>query len=269
MSDVTRTNTPDTEDNITLKKSTYKKLLGGLVIVLGIAAFASGYSIATFTYDDSITKEELKEILADIKSQPQPNIIQAPTQPPPIQQISLDDDPWIGNADASIIVVEFSDFQCPFCSRFFHDTMSQIKQDYVESGKVKFVFRDLPLESIHPNAMPAHIAAECADSQNKFWDYHDLLFERQVEWQRLANTEINQKLIAYANELGLDSPKFTSCLSDQSVQDEVRKDAMDAAKYGASGTPTFFIGNQKDGFTKLVGAQPFGSFQVLIDKKLN
>jgi protein-disulfide isomerase len=241
-----------------------------LVIAIAAATFFGGYFVGVMqSTQDNDVSEKLDQIITKIDSQKQPTqVIQQKPQPTIIQQISLDDDPWIGNKDAKIIIVEFSDFQCPFCSRFFHDTMSQIKQDYVESGKVKFVYRDLPLESIHPNALSAHIAAECADSQNNFWDYHDVLFERQAEWQRLANTEINSKLLAYADELRLDNSKFTSCMSDQSVVDEIRKDILDATTYGATGTPTFFIGNEKDGFVKLVGAQPYSSFQVTIDKKL-
>jgi protein-disulfide isomerase len=258
-------------DDLSTKKPSSGNMIKVVVIAIAVSGFLGGYIAGTMqnpnTQDNNVS-EKLDQIISKI-DKVQPQVIQQPNpQPTIIQQISLDDDPWIGNKDAQITIVEFSDFQCPFCSRFFHDTLSQIKQNYVESGKVKFVFRDLPLESIHPNALSAHVAAECADAQNKFWDYHDVLFERQAEWQRLANTEINSKLISYADELGLDNSKFASCMSDQSVLDEVRKDTMDAAKYGATGTPTFFIGNEKDGFTKLVGAQPFGSFQVTIDQKL-
>lgn len=241
-----------------------------LVIAISTATFFGGYFVGTMqSTQNNTVSEKLDQIITKIDSQKTPTqAIQPTPQPAIIQQVSLDDDPSIGNNDAQITIVEFSDFQCPFCSRFFHDTMSQIKQDYVDSGKVKFVFRDLPLESIHPNALSAHIAAECADEQGKFWDYHDVLFERQAEWQRLANTDINPKLVSYSDELGLDNSKFTSCILDQSVADEVKKDVMDAAKYGATGTPTFFIGNEEDGFTKLVGAQPYSAFVNVIDSKM-
>lgn len=94
-----------------------------------------------------------------------------------------------GNPDASVTIVEFSDFQCPFCAKFHETTLDQIEQDYVSTGKVNFVYRDFPVQSTHPNAIPAALASECADDQGKFWDMYDKIFENQRDWQDLQITQ--------------------------------------------------------------------------------
>jgi len=260
------------DEKITVKKSTYNNMLKGLIAAIAIAAFFGGLSIGTYDKSDSgLSGEELKDILSEIEittTAPQP--VQQPTQPsaPQIVNVSLDDDPFKGNANAPVTVIEFSDFQCPFCSRFFTQTLPLLEENYIDTGKIKFVYRDFPLDSIHPNARPAHIAAECADEQGKFWEYHDILFDKQVEWQRLSSSDLQSTLTLYATDLELQSASFETCLKSQKIADEVNKDSLDAARYGATGTPAFFIGNEKDGFVKLTGAQPYQSFQAVIDAQL-
>jgi len=260
------------EEKITVNKSTYNNMLKGLIAAVAIAAFVGGYSVGTFDNSDSgISGEELKEILSEIKINtiaPQP--AQQPGQPsaPQIIQVSIDDDPFKGNENAPVTIIEFSDFQCPFCLRFYEQTLPAIIENYVDTGKVKFVYRDLPLDSIHPNARPVHIAAECADEQGKFWEYHDILFDKQVEWQRLSSSDLQSTLTQYGSDLGLESASFEACLESDVIADEVNKDTLDAARYGATGTPAFFIGNEKDGFIKLSGAQPYPVFQAAIDAHL-
>jgi len=261
-----------TEEKITVKKSTYNNMLKGLIAAVAIAAFVGGFTLGTFDESDSgLSGEELKEILSDIEIKTTaPLPAQQPTQPsaPQIIKVSLDDDPFKGNEDAPVTIVEFSDFQCPFCSRFYEQTLPAIMENYVDTGKVKFVYRDLPLDSLHPNARPAHIAAECADEQGKFWGYHDILFDKQSEWSRLPAADLQSTLTLYASDLGLESASFETCLESDSIADEVNKDSLDAARYGATGTPAFFIGNEKDGFIKLSGAQPYPAFQAAIDAHL-
>ncbi len=260
------------DEKITVSKSTYNNMLKGLITAVVIAAFFGGLAIGTYDKSDSgISGEELKDILSEIEiktTAPQP--VQQPTQPtaPQIVDVSLDDDPFKGNANAPVTVVEFSDFQCPFCSRFYTQTLPLLEETYIDTGKIKFVYRDLPLDALHPNARPAHIAAECADEQGEFWEYHDVLFEKQAEWQRLPSSDLQSILIQFADDLGLQTVTFESCLESQEMADEVNKDVLDATRYGASGTPTFFIGNEEDGFVKLVGAQPFSAFQLQIDNQL-
>ena len=256
-------------EKITIKKSTYNNMLKGIIAAIAIAAFVGGYSLGTLDNSESgITNEQLKDMLSQIKTAPQP--VQQPTQPgaPQIIKVSLDDDPVKGNANAPLTVVEFSDYQCPFCSKFYTETLPQLEQNYVDTGKIKFVYRDMPIDSLHPNARAAAIAAECADEKGNFWDYHNMLFEKQAEWKSLTATEIQNTLSKYATDLGLQSASFESCMNSQSIADEVNKDALDGALYGATGTPTFFIGNEKNGFAKFVGAQPYTAFQAAIDAQL-
>jgi len=261
------------EAKITIKKSTYNNLLRGIIVLIGIAAFIGGYSLGTFDNSDSgLSSEELKEIISEIEIKTTPTQpAQAPTQPtaPSVFQVSLDDDPVKGNPNAPVTVVEYSDFQCPFCSRFFQQTLPLIEENYIDTGKIKFVYKDLPLDSLHPNARAAHIAAECADEQGKFWEYHDVLFEKQPQWSNLASSELQNTLTEFATDMGLQAASFESCMQSPNIADEVNKDTLEAASYGATGTPTFFIGNEKDGFIKLVGAQPFAVFQRVIDNQLS
>ncbi len=259
------------EAKITIKKSTYNNMLIAIVAAIAIAAFFGGYSIGTFDDSDSgITGEELKEILSEIKTVPTPQPAQQPTQPsaPQIFTVSFDDEPVKGNPDAPVTVVEFSDFQCPFCSRFFEQTLPLIEENYIDTGKIKFVYKDLPLDNLHPNARSAHIAAECADEEGKFWEYHDVLFQKQAVWQRLASSDLDITLSQFAVDLGMQAASFESCMESQDIADEVNQDTLEAARYGTTGTPTFFIGTEKDGFIKMVGAQPFASFQRVIDEQL-
>ena len=271
VEDTIDNSSPNENQTITIKKSTYANMLKAVVVTIAIASFLGGYLTGSMDNSDSFSSEDIKTALADLDAkQPAPQPAQQPTQPtaPQIIQISLDDDPIMGDPDAPVTIVEFSDFQCPFCSRFFQQTLPQLEENYIDTGKVKFVYRDMPLDTLHQNARPAHIAAECADEQGGFWDYHDVLFESQAQWQRLPSSELSSTFVGYASDLKLDAASFESCLSSPEIAAEVNQDTLDARKNGATGTPTFFIGNEKDGFEKLVGAQPFSSFQLTIDNLL-
>ena len=159
----------------------------------------------------------------------------------------LDDDAVKGDEDAPVTIIEWSDFECPFCARFYRDTLPLIEEEYIKTGKVKLVFRDFPL-SFHQNAQKAAEAAECAGEQGKFWEMHDLLFEQGVEGGTVGFKQ-------YAKQLGLNTAKFNECLDSGAMASEVRKDTADGAAAGIQGTPGFLING------KLVsGAQPFSSF---------
>jgi len=266
-----KTEISENKAKITIKKSTYNNMLMAIVAAIAIAAFFGGYSIGTFDDSDSdLTGEQLKEILSEIKTAPTPQPAQQSPRPsaPQTFTVSIDGEPVKGNPDAPVTVVEFSDFQCPFCSRFFEQTLPLIEKNYIDTGKIKFVYKDLPLDNLHPNARSAHIAAECADEEGKFWEYHDVLFQKQAEWQRLTSSDLDITLSQFAVDLGMQAASFESCMESQDIADEVNQDTLEAAKYGATGTPTFFIGNEKDGFIKLVGAQPYAAFQGVIDEQL-
>ncbi|MCR4403795.1 MAG: DsbA family protein [Candidatus Acetothermia bacterium] len=175
-------------------------------------------------------------------------------------EVSVDDDPALGRPEAPVVIVEFSDFQCPYCARFAQQTFPQLKKEYIDTGKVRLVFRDFPL-SFHQNAAPTAEAAQCAHEQGRFWEYHDRLFAGQGEWSGSASA--SQIFAGYAEGLGLDGARFRECLASRRYKEEVQRDFNDGIGYGVTGTPTFFINGRK-----LVGAQPFSAFQQMIEAEL-
>ncbi|MBI4020020.1 MAG: DsbA family protein, partial [Candidatus Aenigmarchaeota archaeon] len=177
--------------------------------------------------------------------------------------VSADDDPFLGPADAKVTVIEFSDFQCPFCRRFWSQTLPEIKANYIDTGKIKFVYRDFPLDSIHPGARPAAVAAGCAEEQGKFWEYHDKIFEEENRQGQGTVQFTNDDLKRWAGEIGLNAEQFNSCLDSNKYNDEVSKDFQDGAAAGVSGTPTVFVNGRA-----IVGAQPFAAFQQAIEQAL-
>jgi protein-disulfide isomerase len=172
--------------------------------------------------------------------------------------------PGLGRPDAPVTIVEFSDYQCPFCKRFFDQTLPEVKKRYIDTGKVRYVFRDMPLP-IHPQAPKAAEAAHCAGEQDRYWAMHDALFRNQGDLSVHA-------LKRYATGLALDSEKFTECLDSGRWAGEVEKEQQAASEAGVRGTPSFVIGPSTSGDTisgrLLVGAQPFAAFQVLIESQL-
>ncbi len=165
-----------------------------------------------------------------------------------------------GDEKAKVTIVELTDYQCPFCKRYVDDTYGQIESEYIETGKVKYVLRDLPLQ-FHANAQVTAEAARCAGDQDKYWEYHDKLFLDQASWSEAVDNAVFK---TYAGQLGLDQVAFDACLDEGKYSQAVKDDLSLAQKVGATGTPTFFING-----TKLVGAQPFEAFKALIDQELN
>ncbi|MBT8172513.1 MAG: DsbA family protein [Nitrosopumilus sp.] len=254
------------KENKVMKKSTFNGLIISLIVIVGIAAFFAG-SYASVFNSNQITEKDLDDAIAKLELKILQN--QLPTkQPTPIVKISADNDPIIGNPDAPITIIEFSDFQCPFCARFHIQTLPLILEEYIEQGKVKLVFRDFPIQSIHPNALPASVAAECANEQGKFREMHDMLFDNQNQWNKLETNDVLSLFSNYASNIQLDQEIFDSCLTSGKYIEEIRKDLDDGRDYGVSGTPGFFVGNEKIGFVELKGAQPFESFKKIIDSQL-
>jgi len=193
---------------------------------------------------------------------PAPSPSPSPSPSPDARvQVSVDDDPVVGDAKAPVTIIEFSDFQCPFCERFFTQTLPGLKSKYIDTGKVKLVYRDFPL-SFHDNADEGALAAECAE--DKYFEMHDKIFEGQGDWVGLPDPKSVFK--GYANELGLDG--WESCYDSGKYKSEISKDTADGIAAGVSGTPTFFIGNDKDGYVRLVGAQPLSAFEAAIEAEL-
>jgi protein-disulfide isomerase len=247
-----------------INKSSSKGITIGIMIAIGVTAFFAGMYVTNANYisqeelDESISKLELK-MLQDRLDKNQPMV--------PVK-ISSDNDPVIGSQDAAITIIEFSDFQCPFCARFHIQTLPIIMDEYINEGKVKLVFRDFPIQSIHPNAVPASVAAECANEQEKFKEMHDILFERQKEWSNQETSGAIELFNQYAREMELKEEQFESCLTSAKYVEEIQKDLNDGRTYGITGTPGFFIGNDEIGFVELKGAQPFESFKKVIDSQL-
>mgnify|MGYP001596113076 FL=1 len=170
-------------------------------------------------------------------------------------RLAENNDIFKGNPDAPVTIVEFSDFECPFCAAFYQNTLPQIEENYIKTGKVKLVFRDFPLP-FHANAQKAAEAAECAGEQGKFWEMHNMIFDNQ-EAIEIVDLKQNGK------SFGLDIATFNDCLDLGKYADEVKKDMNDGAVAGVAGTPTFFINGEK-----VVGAQPFEVFKEVIEMKL-
>lgn len=245
-------------------------LLVGLVAAVGVAAFFAGI-YATGAGSDAVTREELRDALSRIELQMLRDGL--PTEQPgamPIQVTpSADDDPVIGDPDAPITIIEFSDFQCPFCAKFHAQTLPALISEYVDTGKAKIVYRDFPLQNIHPNAVPASLAAECANEQGRFKEMHDVLFERQGLWSDLPVPDALITFADYAAAVGgIDLDTFESCMDERKYLEEIRKDLQDGSDYGITGTPGFFVGNDSVGYAKINGAQPFESFERIIEAQL-
>ncbi|MBU0618699.1 thioredoxin domain-containing protein [Patescibacteria group bacterium] len=163
-----------------------------------------------------------------------------------------------GNLDAPVTIVEFSEYECPFCKRYVDDTYSQIMADYAD--QVRYIFRDYPL-AFHAHAKAVALAARCAGEQDAYWDYHDVLFAKRDDWAELES--VDTRVIDFAQELGLDEDQFSDCYSSQKYQQAVDDDFALGQQMGVSGTPTFFINGKK-----LVGAHPYENFKELIDEAL-
>ena len=190
---------------------------------------------------------------------PSGNVVQNPGEQIPSQgekvNVQIGDAPVLGSKTAKVTIVEFSDYECPFCGRHFQQTYPQLKKDYIDTGKAKLVFKDFPL-SFHPQAQKAAEAARCAGEQGKYWEMHDKLFSNQES----LSVENEKK---WAKEIGLNSAKFDSCLDSGKYAGAVQSDSSYGQSIGVSGTPAFFING------KLIsGAQPYSVFKQAIDAEL-
>ncbi|MFA5077327.1 MAG: thioredoxin domain-containing protein [Candidatus Micrarchaeia archaeon] len=152
--------------------------------------------------------------------------------------VSPGSSPVLGDANAPIYIVEFTDYQCPYCKRHAVQTFPLIESNYVESGKVRYYLRDYLL---HPNSKAAATAARCAGEQGKYWDMHKVLFERQEEWASLSGDMASAKFGSYANELGLNGAAFIQCYASGKYDSSIVVDQNDAPLYGLSGTPSSVI----------------------------
>jgi len=232
--------------------------------VIAVLFFIAGFAVAWVTFnaraDDiknaavSAARDAVKSAIADANSGV--GSAAAPTAVPKQDIKFTTTSPAWGPANARVTVVEYSDFQCPFCEMFYQNTYPLIRKNY--GDKVRFVYQHYPLTSIHPDAMRAANAAECAREQDKFWEYHDALFSNQRDLSRDA-------LIKYAGVVQMPNPKqFSDCLDAEKYKQNINDQENAGTGYSVSGTPTFFINGNI-----LVGAQDYKTFAAMIDKELS
>jgi protein-disulfide isomerase len=234
-------------------------------VIIAIVFFSVGAGItylamnnifnANSAENNALVDKTVKAVLAESAANANTADAQQGLDPNKRYDVAVNDQPSWGAADAPITIVEFSDFQCPFCERFFNETYPQLKQKY--GDKIHFVYRDFPLSQIHPQADIAAQAANCANAEGKFWEYHDILFKNQSKLQR-------DDLIGYATQLGIDKAKFSKCIDSRTYDPQINQDLQDGFNLGVGGTPTFFINGRP-----VIGAQPYAAFAQVIDAELS
>lgn len=239
----------DTEEFITFKRSHFYSVLVVLAfavgLLLGFVIWGRGTTVTTVTAEP-----------AEAAPQPSGPVVEAPVTPQPQYtryDIPTEGYPSFGPEDAPITIVEFSDFQCPFCRRFHDETYQDLLDAY--PGQIRFVYRNLPLTSIHPDAMPAAVASLCANDQQAYWDYHGKLFSSEALTR--------ETFIQYATDLNLNVEDFTACLDSGKFDEFIQQDMEFALNLGVQSTPTFFVNG-----LAIVGAQPLSSFTQIIDLEL-
>lgn len=259
--DAERMNEPaDTGDDVSASRVW---LVAGVVTVIALlAGGAMGYFIAVSTFDrgvEAAVAESASQFEASLNNALNGVAVaeQAPVQPTAtplpavVEDINADDDPYLGAEDAPVVIVEFSDFRCPYCKRFYDDTLPLIIENY--GDQIRFVYRDFPVVG----GETAAVASECADEQDGYWDYHDALFTEPSAYSGVAD------YVELAGEQGLDTAAFETCMDSDEIREEIVNDYNDARNYGVSGTPTFFVNG-----TRIIGAQGYDAFAAAIDEAL-
>ena len=175
---------------------------------------------------------EIKKLLEEGARAPAAPQQQAGFRP---QTVSIGTSPVKGDENAPVTLIEYSDYQCPFCARNYREVLPILQQEYVDTGKLKFVMRENPLPTLHANAMVAAMAAQCAGDQGKYWEMHDVMFDNQ---RQLGVDDLKE----YAATIGLDTEQFNACLDDKETEESVQRDLASGAKLGVRGTPGFVLG---------------------------
>ncbi len=235
-----------------------------ILVSLGVNAWILG-ELSSLKGDVKNVGQQVSGAIEEIKKiKTAPSAPSAPAEPSEVR-VSIDDDPIKGDPKAPLTLIEFSDYQCPFCRRFHQEVLPSIESEYISKGKVRYIFRDYPLQ-FHQQALPAALAANCAGEQEKYWEMNNFLFENPTKLD-IAST------LSSAKSLGLNYEEFEKCVNEKKYESEIQKDAEDAKKYGVRGTPSFFIGKTEEGKemtgSYVRGAQPFEAFKARIDKLLS
>ena len=235
-------------DTVTFKRSHFYS-------VLVLLAFAAGLLVGYVVWGFGTTGGTVQT--SQTANQSSGPVVEAPviTEEPQFVRydVASPDAYTFGPQDAPITIVEFGDFQCPYCRRWHAEVYEPLLASY--PGQIRIIYRHLPLTSIHPDAFSAAEAAMCAGEQDAFWQYHDKLFSSEA-----LGSEVYTQ---YAQELGLDTTAFEACMTDHTYQEAIQKDSDFALDLGIRSTPTFFVNG-----LAIVGAQPLDVFQQVIDKEL-
>ena len=222
----------------------------------GMIGFLAGVALGI---GGTVVVERLLDQHLAQPSEPQARAIPALTSP-----LLLQGEPVLGDPSAPLTIVEFSDFECSYCRRFHKQVMPQLKRDYIDTGLVRFVHKDLPLP-FHPHALPAASAARCAGEQNRYWELYSSLFDQQ-------NCLDCKGVLAIAAEAELNTSKLQACMERESTLALINANRSEAALHNISATPTFVIGpTQTDGSLNgqvIEGALPWATFQSTIEKAL-
>jgi protein-disulfide isomerase len=230
-------------------------LVAGSILLASFVVSAAILSSGKFSFKNASDTP----IAVQGDGQPTVDAPQVPTGP---VDVSADDDAFLGKKDAPVTLIEFSDFQCPFCRKFAEDTLPQLKKEYVDTGKARLVYRDFPL-AFHPGAVPAAQGAECAKEQGKFWELHDIMYAEQAKQGSGTVQFTADDVKKWAVKAGVNAAKFNQCLDSGKYKQEVEKDMADGTAAGVSGTPATFVNGRV-----IVGAQPFSAFKTIIDEEL-
>ena len=237
--------------------------IAGVLLSLGAPVWAADKPLTENT-GQQILKElrEIRQVLEKQQRPPQPQQAAAPAKPE-IVTVKGGGANVLGKTDAPLTLVEYTDYQCPFCKRFYESTFADLKKNFIDTGKVKFVSRNLPL-AFHQHALKAAEAAFCAGEQGKYWEMRDALFMNQ-------NKLDVESIKGYANGLSLKADAFKGCLDSGKFAKEIGDEAANAGAIGITGTPTFVLGVAKGDSVegrKIVGAQPYAAFELQINELL-
>lgn len=228
------------------------KTINILYVLLLVALFLIGYLLAQ-------VQNLKKGTTAQLGAQPQQQAQQQPQVPQGKVDVKNGNYPALGDSSAKVTIVEFADFQCPFCDRLQKDSFPSIKKDYIDTGKVQYYYRNYAF--LGQESTWAAEAASCANEQGKFWEYHDYLFNHQG--QENGGTFSKDNLKKFAADLGLDSGKFNNCLDTDKYKSAVEQDTSQGQQAGVNGTPALFVNGNI-----IVGAVPYTQIKAAIDKEL-
>jgi protein-disulfide isomerase len=232
--------------------------IGFFVIAFATCSVSSGFGEGLSKGQGDAILNELRQIRILLERQQAPQEQPLPPAPEKVM-LKLGAEYSLGRSDSRVVIVEYTDYQCPYCSLFHNGAYPEIKKNFIDTGKVRFVKRDLALD-FHPNALKAAQAARCAGDQGKFWEMHDILSAN-------PNALGPEAYAKYARDLGLDAGAFKACTESDKYVTDIRESGKGADSIGITGTPSFIVGSVKDDTLdgiKIVGAQPYAVFEKVI-----